>query len=134
MLKHIPAGSKIVVEPFIPANWTPKRFERWPVERPYQAYEKRLTPELVDQYRAGGFCWVVVGSHQKDRGLSAGLGNAYRYYQALDAASEKTVRLSPYNKGAGPVLFSYDDSFNYRPLAYHRPGPVVEIHHLTDCA
>jgi 4-amino-4-deoxy-L-arabinose transferase-like glycosyltransferase len=134
MLKHIPAGSKIVVEPFIPANWTPKRYERWPVERPYQAYEKRLTPELVDQYRAGGFCWVVVGSHQKDRGLSAGLGNAYSYYQALDAASAKTVTFSPYSKGAGPVRFSYDDSFNYRPLAYHRPGPVVEIHHLTDCA
>jgi 4-amino-4-deoxy-L-arabinose transferase-like glycosyltransferase len=134
MLKHIPAGSKIVVEPFIPANWTPKRFERWPVERPYQAYEKRLTPELVDQYRAGGYCWVVVGSHQKDRGLSAGLGNAYRYYRALDAASEQTVTFSPYSKGAGPVRFSYDDSFNYRPLAYHRPGPVVEVHHLADCA
>jgi hypothetical protein len=134
MVKHIPAGSKVVIEPFIPGNWPPKRFVRWPVERPYQAYEKRLTPELVDQYRAGGYCWVVVGSHQKDRGLSAGLGNAYRYYQALDAASEQTVTFSPYRKGAGPVRFSYDDSFNYRPFAYYRPGPVVEIHHLADCA
>jgi 4-amino-4-deoxy-L-arabinose transferase-like glycosyltransferase len=134
MQQHIPSGAKIVVEPFIPGNWTPKRFDRWPVERPFQAYEKRLTPELVDQYRAGGYCWVVVGSHQKQRGLAAGLGNAYRYYQALDAASEQTVTFSPYKPGAGPVRFSYDDSFNYRPLAYHRPGPVVEIHHLADCA
>jgi 4-amino-4-deoxy-L-arabinose transferase-like glycosyltransferase len=132
--QNVPAGSKIVVEPFIPGNWVPKRYERWPVERPYQAYEKNLTPQLVDQYRAGGYCWVVVGSDQKGRGLSAGLGNAYRYYRALADASQQTVTFSPYRKGADPVHFSYDDSFNYRPFAYHRPGPVVEIHHLADCA
>ncbi len=134
MLDNIPRGSKVVIEPFIPANWPPKRFARWPVERPFQAYEKKLDPRLIDQYRAGGYCWVVVGSHQKGRGLAAGLGNAYRYYQALDAASQQTVTFSPYRTGATPVRFSYDDSFNYRPFAYLRPGPVVEIHHLADCA
>ena len=37
-------------------------------------------------------------------------------------------------RGADPVEFSYDASFNYRPGAYERPGPVVEIHRLRDCS
>ncbi len=43
------------------------------------------------------------------------------------------MTFSPYRQGQGPVRFSYDDSFNYRPSAFERPGPVVEIHHLADC-
>ena len=130
----VPAGAPVVVEPFVPASWRealarPIR----PVERPFQAYEKRLSARRIDRYRADGQCWVVVGSHQKGRGLKAGLRSARTYYRALDAASERTVRFSPFAEGAEPVPFSYDDSFNYRPRAYERPGPVVEIHRLRDC-
>ncbi|HTE59521.1 MAG TPA: hypothetical protein VK631_04170, partial [Solirubrobacteraceae bacterium] len=63
----------------------------------------------------------------------AGLASSRNYYRALDAASEQTVRFSPYARGADPVEFSYDSSFNYRPRAFARPGPVVEIHRLRDC-
>ena len=50
-----------------------------------------------------------------------------------DAESERTVTFSPYERGADPVEFSYDFSFNYYPGAYERPGPVVEIHRLSAC-
>jgi hypothetical protein len=132
--EHVPANARIVVEPFVPASWR-DALERpvFPVERPFQAYEKRLRTRRIARYRDQGYCWVVVGSHQKDRGLKAGLETSRRYYAALGAASEETVTFSPYAEGAEPVRFSYDASFNYRPRAYERPGPVVEIHRLRDC-
>ena len=131
---NVPPRARIVVEPFVPASWR-DALERpvFPVERPFQAYEKRLRAGRIARYRDRGYCWVVVGSHQKGRGLKAGLRSARRYYAALDAASDDTVTFSPYAEGADPVRFSYDSSFNYRPRAYERPGPVVEIHHLSNC-
>ena len=131
---NIPAGAPVVVEPFIPASWR-DALDRpvYPVERPFQAYEKRLRVRHIDAYRKRGFCWVIVGSTQKERGMKAGLTSSRNYYRALDAASERTVTFSPFADGADPVEFSYDFSFNYAPRAYERPGPVVEIHRLSDC-
>jgi 4-amino-4-deoxy-L-arabinose transferase-like glycosyltransferase len=130
----VPAGARVVVEPFVPDSWR-AALDRplWPVERPYQAYEKRLRVRHIDRYRERGYCWVIVGSTQKERGLKAGLTSSRNYYRALDDASEATVTFSPFARGADPVEFSYDASFNYRPGAYERPGPVVEIHRLSDC-
>jgi 4-amino-4-deoxy-L-arabinose transferase-like glycosyltransferase len=129
---NVPAGAPVAVEPFIPDSWR-DALDRplYPVARPYQAYEKRLRPERVERYREQGYCWVIVGSTQKDRGL--GLRNARRYYRALAAAAARTTTFSPYAPGADPVPFSYDKSFNYQPRAYERPGPVVEIVRLRDC-
>jgi hypothetical protein len=31
------------------------------------------------------------------------------------------------------VPFSFDLSYNYYPPEYHRPGPTVRIHKLSDC-
>ena len=131
---NVPDGAPVVVEPFIPASWR-DALDRptYPVKRPFQAYEKRLRGRHVQRYRERGYCWVIVGSTQKERGLEAGLRSSRNYYAALDAASEETVTFSPYARGAEPVGFSYDASFNYRPGAYERPGPVVEIHRLRDC-
>jgi hypothetical protein len=38
--------------------------------------------------------------------------------------------VSPYSKGKGPVKFNFDWTFNYYPLAYNRPGPVMTIYRL----
>lgn len=136
---NVPAGTRLAVEPFVPAEWLNgpyaggRRFAGYPVPRPFQAYEKRLRPQRLERFRRGGYCWVVVGSLQKGRGLKAGLRGARAYYRALDAASVQTTTFAPWARGARPVPFSYDDSFNYRPRAYARPGPVVEIHRLRDC-
>ena len=131
---NVPPGAPIVIEPFVSAFYR-KTLDRplWPIERPFQAYEKRLRVRRIERYRERGYCWVVVGSTQKQRGLKAGLRSSRNYYAALDAASEETMYFSPFARGAEPVEFSYDASFNYRPRAYERPGPVVEIHRLRDC-
>jgi hypothetical protein len=138
--RHVPAGSKIVVEPFIPQNWLslgePGREDRWdrfPVKRPFQAYEKRIEPALVDRYIREGYCWVVVGSHQKQRGLKEGLPNARAYYGRLAAASGPPVVFSPYYADRDPVEFNFDLSFNHLPREYLRPGPVVEVYRLNGC-
>ena len=132
--ENVPPGAPVVVEPFVPASWQAALDRpRWPVERPYQAYEKRLRVRRIERYRRQGFCWVIVGSTQKERGLKAGLRSSRNFYRALDAASEEVVVFSPYRDGADPVRFSYDSSFNYRPRDFERPGPVVEIHRLRDC-
>ena len=140
LVRNVPPGTRVVVEPFVPAGYLRaggqhdrERYERFRIERPFQAYEKRLSPGLIDVYRRRGYCWVVVGSTQKQRGLKAGLAGARAYYDRLDRESALTRVWSPYDAGAEPVPFSFDLSFNYQPAAYARPGPVVEVHRLTGC-
>ena len=122
-----PDGAKVVVEPFVPGNWLTLDAARTSTasrssgrSRPTR---RSCAPTPIDRYRRDGYCWVVVGSHQKDRGLKAGLKNARAYYRALDRASASTTVFSPYRRGADPVEFSYDQSFNYEPRAYAR-GPA----------
>jgi hypothetical protein len=140
LVRHVPAGSRVVVEPFVPRRGYLTRggggsdlFDRFPVKPPFQAYEKRLSPALVDAYGRGGYCWVVTGSHQRDRGLKAGLSGARAYYARLDADSRRAAVFSPFGPGSAPVPFNFDLSFNYEPLAYERPGPVVEVRRLREC-
>jgi hypothetical protein len=140
LVDEVPAGTRVVVEPFVPGGWLrlrgqagAERYDRYPIRRPFQAYEKKLRPELVDRYRREGYCWVVVGSHQKARGLKAGLAGARAYYDRLDRESALVRSWSPYREGAEPVPFSFDLSFNYLPTAYERPGPLVEVHRLEGC-
>lgn len=134
IVDEIPSARRLVVEPSFPATYLDEgTFETYPIERPYQAYEARLTPELVDTYRAGGYCWVVVTSHQKDRGLAADLPGARQYYQRLEDESTRAAVFSPYRDGAEPPDFSFDFSFDWYPPAFARPGPLVEVRRLADC-
>jgi hypothetical protein len=38
---------------------------------------------------------------------------------------------SPYRPGQGPVRFNFDWSFDFYPLAYERPGPMMWIYRLS---
>jgi hypothetical protein len=97
MVAHVPAGSKVVIEPLVPDNWamdigrslvaTPsgERWSRWPTwlttldgsghqlplgEHRFvlvDQYEKNLYPALLDRYVNDGYCWVVLGSLQAGR-------------------------------------------------------------------
>ena len=97
LLANVPAGAKVVIEPFVPARWLedPDRADpatpgggRWRLwdtaradvddfARPLPAgrtrfvkvdkYERTLRPALLDEYEAQGWCWVVTGSHQFGR-------------------------------------------------------------------
>ncbi len=100
MVANVPAGSKVVIEPVVPANWvadvgqslgwTPNgsRWYSYPTQltdvddqgnllpvgqRRYVAidqYERTLRPQLLDEYIDSGYCWVVVGSLQAGRAFA----------------------------------------------------------------
>jgi 4-amino-4-deoxy-L-arabinose transferase-like glycosyltransferase len=96
-------------------------------------YERTTRPQLIDSYEHGGFCHVVTGSTQYGRAFAepGQVPNAIRYYDELKRRGKVVFRVSPYDEGAGRVAFSFDDSFNYRPLAYARPGPEIVIYRLS---
>ena len=100
MVAHVPAGSKVVIEPLVPDNWasdvgrslpwTPdgERWVLWPTwltpfapdgtllpggQERYvvvDQYERTLQPSLLDRYAAGGYCWIVLGSLQAGRAFA----------------------------------------------------------------
>jgi hypothetical protein len=148
MLAHVPAGTPIVLEPIAPNEWA----DGWPKYRALglrvapdgallagvqrqvglEEYEKTLYPALVGYYVAHGYCWVVSGSTESGRAYAdpAAAPNAVAYYRALQADASVAFRASPYSAGAMPVPFGFDWSFDYYPVAYSRPGPLVTVYHL----
>jgi hypothetical protein len=100
MVRHIPAGARVVIEPQVPDDWTTDiggsspwtptgerwyRFATWLTDvdpaghllpggqRRFvlvDQYERTLRPELLDEYVRSGFCWVVVGSLQAGRAFA----------------------------------------------------------------
>jgi hypothetical protein len=100
LLEHVPAGSSVVIEPFVPPRWledpdrahpaTPAggRWRLWDTARAdvddagsplpggrtrfvkVDKYERTLRPALIDEYIAKGYCWVVTGSTQFARAFA----------------------------------------------------------------
>jgi 4-amino-4-deoxy-L-arabinose transferase-like glycosyltransferase len=137
--RNVPPGSGLVVEPavypkdFLHVGKPKQPYRLFPIKPPFQAYEKKLRPALLDQYRQQGYCYVLVASYQRDRGLNAGFTGARNYYKALNAQSQLLARFSPYRFGAQPVHFNFDLSYNFLPRAYMRPGPLLELRKLNGC-
>jgi hypothetical protein len=162
LVDHVPAGTKIVVEPVVPDAWATDighpyrgtangaRWSKFPTSRSNIAndgsfipgpgrivniedYERTLYPALIDRYVAKGYCWVVVGSTQRGRAEAqpSVVPRAIEYYRALEQRSKLAFEASPYRTGSGPVKFNFDWTFDYYPLAYERPGPVMQIYRLS---
>jgi hypothetical protein len=95
-------------------------------------FERTLMPSLVDRYEREGWCYVVSGSTQRGRADvdPQEVPRALAYYRELERRSELVFRASPYRRGAGPVEFNFDWSFDFYPLAYGRPGPDMRIYRL----
>jgi hypothetical protein len=95
-------------------------------------YETTLHPALVDFYEREGYCWVITGSTESGRAFAdrKAVPGAIAYYKALAKKGEVVYRASPYARGQGPVAFDFDWSFDFYPLAYHRPGPEMTIYRL----
>ncbi|HEY5343915.1 MAG TPA: glycosyltransferase family 39 protein [Solirubrobacteraceae bacterium] len=155
---HIPAGAKIVVEPVVPNAWLDEtgaggtahpRWRKFPALRvilnpatgkPERAnrtleledYELVLGPALVSYYELHGYCWVVSGYSQSGRAFAdpAVVPPAIAYYRELKRQGEVVYHVSPYNSGADHVAFNFDWTFDYYPLAYHRPGPEMTVYRL----
>jgi hypothetical protein len=97
-----------------------------------ESYETTLYPALIGFYEREGFCWVIVGSTESGRAFAdpRAVPHAIAYYRALERQGEVVYRASPYVRGQGPVAFNFDWSFDYYPLAYERPGPLMTIYRL----
>jgi len=158
MLAHIPRSTRIVVEPIAPNAWGAdelvgsrvgsRRWRKYPslVSRidsrgaltkhtrviGVESYETTLAPSLIGYYLANHYCWVLTGSTQSGRAHAdpRAVPGAIAYYRALARQGEVVFQASPYGAGAGPVKFDFDWSFDYYPLAYHRPGPVMTVYRL----
>ncbi len=148
MLAHIPAGTPIVVEPVAPDGWG-TRWNKYPslisrisptgalepdatAKIGIEDYERSLAPALIGYYQAHGYCWVVSGSTESGRAFAdpGEVPLAIAYYRVLARRGEVVYRSSPYVRGQGPVAFDFDWSFDYYPLAYDRPGPVMTVYRL----
>ena len=100
LLANVPAGARVVIEPFVPARWledpdrahpaTPggQRWRLWDTARAdvddagdplpdgrtrfvkVDKYERTLRPALLDEYVERGYCWVVTGSSQFARAFA----------------------------------------------------------------
>ena len=100
MVRHVPAGAKVVIEPVVSDNWAADvgrsepftlsgaRWQRYPTfltdvdqhgnllpagQRRFvlvDQYERTLRPELLDEYANAGYCWVVIGSLQAGRSFA----------------------------------------------------------------
>jgi hypothetical protein len=95
-------------------------------------YVRTLAPALIDFYEQHGYCIVVSASQQSGRAFAdpSAAPLAVAYYSRLKREGEVVFRSSPYGRGEGPVAFGFDWSFDYYPLAYHRPGPAVTVYRL----
>jgi hypothetical protein len=96
-------------------------------------YERTLQPGLIDLYLKGGYCWVISGDTQSGRASVEPdkVPQAIAYYRALAHRGRLAFRASPYGAGNGPVKFNFDWTFDYYPLVFSHPGPVMSVYHLT---
>ena len=159
-VEHIPAGAKIVLEPVVPNAWLDEtsggatahpRWMKFPALRvvlnpatgkpetanrtvELEDYELALGPALVSYYELHGYCWVVSGYTQSGRASADPplVPHAIAYYRELARQGEVVYHVSPYNSAAGKddVAFNFDWTFDYYPLAFHRPGPEMTVYRL----
>ena len=159
MLAHVPTGARIVAEPVSPDQWAQEspgaggcpehRWCKYPSlflrvsaggalepkivrEVGLEDYVRTLYPALIGYYERNGYCWVISGSTQRDRAFAdpRAVPAAIAYYRALAQQGQVVYRASPYGRGEGSVAFGFDWSFDYYPLAYHRPGPTMTVYRL----
>jgi hypothetical protein len=98
-----------------------------------EGYVRELTPVLLDAYARAGVCWAITGSTQSGRAFAepAHVPAAVAYYHALRRRARVVFRASPVRGHSGTGAFDFDWSFDYYPLRYHRPGPVVTVYRLS---
>ena len=159
MLAHVPAGAAVVIEPVVTDRWLGDA-GRWRNVAPdavrvpgsqrlpdgqvlrrqprstgavgFDGYENTLSPALVEAWARAGVCWVMTGSTQAGRALAdpGAAPRAVAFYAELARRGELVFRASPMAGGRAPPEFNFDWSFDYYPLGYRRPGPLVQVRRL----
>jgi O-antigen/teichoic acid export membrane protein len=162
MLANVAPGTRIVVEPSVPVGWFVRGahpdgegepiWDRW--QRPkalvrelrrehrgagrradFQNYVWTLFPGMLDVYRREGACTYVRVSTQAGRAFREPerVPQAVAFYRALDREARVLYEANPFGRGEPAQPFQFDLSFNFLPLAYERPGPVLRVYRLRDC-
>jgi hypothetical protein len=100
-------------------------------------YERTLSAPLVSYYERHGYCWVTSGYTQSGRAFAdpQTVPDAIAYYRELARQGEVVYHVSPYSSGKSSpgnsrVAFNFDWTFDYYPLAFHRPGPEMTVYRL----
>ncbi|MCK9248931.1 MAG: glycosyltransferase family 39 protein [Solirubrobacteraceae bacterium] len=155
LVEHVPEGERIVLEPVVPTEWLRDpgrpgmRWERYPISpSPWdfegdpapggkfsvtlENYTRSLDPRLIDRYEERGWCWVVTGSTQRGRAERQPelVPRAIAYYAELERRADEVFVASPFRRGADPVPFDFDFSFDYYPREYERPGALMTVYRL----
>jgi hypothetical protein len=109
-----------------------RRLPRSPGAVGFDAYERALSPALLDAWEQTGVCWVMTGSTQAGRAFAdpGAAPDAVAFYHALARRARLAFRASPMAGGRDVGTFNFDWSFDYYPLDYRRPGPLVEVYRL----
>lgn len=92
-----------------------------------------LRPGIIDLYRDRGICLVVTMGTVRGRAVNAGAARPLAYYRRLEREGTVIFSASPFDRGARPLPFDFDFSYNYYPAAFGRPGPQVDIYRLNNC-
>jgi 4-amino-4-deoxy-L-arabinose transferase-like glycosyltransferase len=95
-------------------------------------YHFALKPAAIDDYRFYGYCMVMTMSLVRGRAEHSGR-EVRAYYRRLERESQLVRVWSPFDRGARPVPFDFDLSYNYYPTAFARPGPEIRLYRLRDC-
>jgi hypothetical protein len=149
LVEHEKPSLRAIIEPAVPARWywqlkrsTGKRipghkqFVRGfirDIRETHVEYGRTLKPSVIDEYRAQGFCTVVVMSLIRGRSQAARDRQANAYYARLTKESTRVFHVTPYRAGAQRQEFDFDRSYNYYSSSYERPGPEISIYKLNDC-
>lgn len=143
MLEHVPRDARVITEPFFANAWNAP----WPHaissprlllggESPYARY---LSDRLVRAYMGHDYCWVVASSNYWGLALSDPIigQRARTYYRALNRYGNVRFSASPWSEVDSPggpgrdvVPFDFDFSYDFYPLSYERPGPMVKVYRL----
>jgi hypothetical protein len=115
------------------AQYKPGQFARPDGGVRASAYHLVLGPGVIDDARFYGYCLIVTFGVVRERALDTRDPAVHAFYDRLDRDARLVRTFSPYDKGAKPVPFSFDLSYNYYPAAYNRPGPVARVYRLNDC-
>jgi 4-amino-4-deoxy-L-arabinose transferase-like glycosyltransferase len=143
MLQHVPRDAKVITEPFFANSWN----SPWPhaISSPRlllggeSAYARYLSDRLVRAYIRHRYCWVVASSNYWGLALADPIvgRRARSYYRALDRLGSVRFSASPWGDvksrggpGRDVVPFDFDFTYDFYPLAYTRPGPMVRVYRL----
>ena len=139
---------RIIIEPAVPERYywpvrdgRPQKLERAQfvdefirdIRATHVEYGRTLRPEVLDRYRAQGYCMVMTMDLIRGRAEAARDRAALAYYARLERESDVVFAVSPFRADEDPQPFSFDLSYSYYSPAYERPGPEIRIHRLHDC-